>query len=85
VPYYGQRNKQRLPAYNRLDVSATLTPRKNKNRKIKGEWVFSLYNIYNRKNAASINFRRNDDTGVNEAVKTSIFGIVPAVTYNFKL
>ncbi len=85
VPYYGQRNKQRLPAYNRLDVSATLTPRKNKNRKIKGEWVFSLYNVYNRKNAASINFRRNDDTGVNEAVKTSIFGIVPAVTYNFKL
>ena len=85
VPYYGLRNKQRLPAYNRLDVSATLTPRKNKNRKIKGEWVFSLYNVYNRKNAASINFRRNDDTGVNEAVKTSIFGIVPAVTYNFKL
>ncbi|TDT45504.1 TonB-dependent receptor-like protein [Maribacter spongiicola] len=85
VPYYGLRNTQRLPAYNRLDLSATLTPRKNKNKKIKGEWVFSLYNVYNRRNAASINFRQNDDTGVNEAVRTSIFGIVPAVTYNFKL
>ena len=85
VPYYGLRNKQRLPAYNRLDVSATLTPHKNKDRKIKGEWVFSIYNLYNRRNAASINFRRNDDTGANEAVRTSIFGIVPAVTYNFKL
>lgn len=85
IPYYGLRNKQRLPTYNRLDVSATLTPKKNKNRKIKGEWVFSLYNVYNRRNAASINFRRNDDTGANEAVRTSIFGIVPAVTYNFKL
>lgn len=85
VPYFGLRNKQRLPAYNRLDISATLTPRKNQNRRIKGEWVFSIYNIYNRRNAASINFRRNDDTGVNEAVRTSIFGIVPAVTYNFKL
>ena len=85
VPYFGLRNKQRLPAYNRLDISATLMPRKNKNRRIKGEWVFSIYNIYNRRNAASINFRRNDDTGVNEAVRTSIFGIVPAVTYNFKL
>lgn len=85
VPYYGARNKERLPAYNRLDISATLTPKRNKNRKIKGEWVFSLYNVYNKKNAASINFRRNDDTGVNEAVRTSIFGIVPAVTYNFKL
>ena len=85
IPYYGLRNKQRLPDYNRLDISATLTPRKNKNRKIKGEWVFSIYNLYNRRNAASINFRRNDDTGANEAVRTSIFGIVPAVTYNFKL
>jgi hypothetical protein len=35
-------------------------------------------------NAASINFRENQDTGVNEAVRTSIFGIVPSVTYNFK-
>ena len=85
VPYYGLRNTQRLPAYNRLDLSATLTPRKNKNKKIKGEWVFSLYNVYNRRNAASISFRQNDDTGVNEAVRASIFGIVPAVTYNFKL
>lgn len=85
VPYYGLRNSQRLPAYNRLDLSATLKPKKNKNRKLKGEWVFSLYNVYNRRNAASINFRQNDDTGVNEAVRTSIFGIVPAVTYNFNL
>ncbi|WP_424000477.1 TonB-dependent receptor [Maribacter sp. IgM3_T14_3] len=85
VPYYGLRNTQRLPAYNRLDLSATLTPRKNKHRKIQGEWVFSLYNVYNRRNAASISFRQNDDTGANEAVRTSIFGIVPAVTYNFKL
>lgn len=85
VPYYGLRNSQRLPAYNRLDLSATLKPKKNKNRKLKGEWVFSLYNVYNRRNAASINFRQNDDTGVNEAVRTSIFGIVPAITYNFNL
>ncbi|WP_158973419.1 TonB-dependent receptor [Cellulophaga sp. L1A9] len=84
VPYYGQRNSERLPNYNRLDISATLTPTKNKNRKIQGEWVFSIYNVYNRKNAASINFSNNNETGVNEAVRTSIFGIVPAVTYNFK-
>ncbi len=84
VPYFGLRNEQRLPDYHRIDVSATLTPERNKTRKIQGEWVFSIYNLYNRRNAASINFRRNQDTGVNEAVRTSIFGIVPAVTYNFK-
>ncbi|GAB5472720.1 MAG: TonB-dependent receptor [Maribacter sp.] len=84
VPFYGLRNQERLPDYHRIDLSATMTPRKNKNRKVQGEWVFSIYNVYNRRNAASINFRRNQDTGINEAVRTSIFGVVPAVTYNFK-
>ncbi|WP_281234728.1 TonB-dependent receptor [Flavobacterium gelatinilyticum] len=84
VPSYGLRNKNRLPAYHHLDISATLTPSKNKGRNWKGEWVFSIYNLYNRSNAASINFRQNTDTGVNEAVQLSIFGIVPAVSYNFK-
>lgn len=84
IPYYGLRNIERLPDYHRIDLSATLTPKKNAKRKVQGEWVFSIYNVYNRRNAASINFRRNQDTGANEAVRTSIFGIVPAVTYNFK-
>ena len=84
IPYYGLRNAERLPDYHRLDISATLTPGKNNGRKWQTEWVFSIYNLYNRRNAASINFRRNQDTGVNEAVRTSIFGIVPSVSYNFK-
>ncbi len=84
VPSYGLRNENRLPAYHHLDVSATLTPTKTKKAKWSSEWVFSIYNLYNRQNAASINFRQNADSGYNEAVKTSIFGIVPAISYNFK-
>jgi hypothetical protein len=84
VPSYGLRNENRLPTYHHLDIAATLTPRKNNDRNWKAEWVFSIYNLYNRKNAASISFRENVDTGNNEAVRTSIFGIVPAVSYNFK-
>lgn len=84
VPYYGLRNKERLPDYHRLDISAILTPKRNKRKKIQSEWVFSIYNAYSRKNAASINFRENEDTGRNEAVRTAIFGMVPSVTYNFK-
>lgn len=84
VPSYGLRNENRLPAYHHLDISATLSPSKNSSRSTKSEWVFSIYNLYNRKNAAAINFRQNSDTGNNEAIKTSIFGIVPAVSYNFK-
>ena len=84
VPFFGLRNVERLPDFHRIDISATLTPKKNKGRKWQGEWVFSVYNVYNRMNAASINFRQNQDTGRNEAIRTSIFGIVPAITYNFK-
>ena len=86
VPIYddNRRNADRLPAYHRLDISATLTPEKNKNRKWQGEWVFGIYNLYGRQNAASINFTQNRETFKNEAVQTSIFGLVPSVTYNFK-
>lgn len=84
VPTYGERNSNNLPTYHRLDLSATYIPKKNSNRKWKGEWVFSVYNAYNRMNAASISFRQNNDTGFTEAAQLSIFGIIPSVTYNFK-
>ncbi|MBF6640981.1 TonB-dependent receptor [Flavobacterium sp. J49] len=84
VPIFSARNENNLPMYHRLDVSATLTPRKNKGRKWQAEWVFGIYNIYNRQNAASITFRQNQETGSNEALRLSIFGIVPSATYNIK-
>jgi hypothetical protein len=86
VPIYNDntRNADRLPAYHRLDISATLSPESNKNRKWQAEWVFGIYNLYGRQNAASINFRQNRETFRNEAIQTSIFGLVPSVTYNFK-
>ena len=83
IPNYGERNSSRLPHYHRLDINLTLKPKKN-NRKIESTWVFGIYNLYNRDNANSIIFRRNNETLKNEAVQISIFGIVPSVTYNFK-
>lgn len=84
VPNYGKRNAQRLPSFHHLDISATLTPKANKNRNWKGEWIFGIYNIYDRKNTASLTFAENEDTRINEATRLSIFGIIPSVTYNFK-
>lgn len=84
VPIYESRNSSRLNAYHRLDLSATLTPKNQSEKLWKGEWVFSIYNVYNKKNAASMSFRENSDTYKNEAVRLSIFGIIPSVTYNFK-
>lgn len=84
IPTFENRSSSRLQAFHHVDLSATLTPSKNQGRNWQGEWVFSIYNVYDRKNAASVSFRENTDVGRNEAVKLSIFGIIPAVTYNFK-
>ena len=84
IPSYGLRNEERLPVYHHLDLSATYTPKPDKKKGWQSEWVFSIYNLYNRSNAASISFRQDEITGVNEAVRLSIFGIVPGISYNFK-
>lgn len=84
IASYTDRNSQRLPAYNRLDISATYTPNKKPEKRWKGEWVFGIYNAYDRKNAAAISFGQNTETGINEATRTAIFGIVPSASYNFK-
>ncbi|MBZ4190593.1 TonB-dependent receptor [Niabella beijingensis] len=84
IANYGARNVNSLPAYHHLDLSATYTPKPDSKKRWKGEWVFSIYNVYNRSNAASIMFEQNRETGLNEAKRVSIFGIVPGVTYNFR-
>lgn len=84
VPNYADRNQNRLPAYHHLDIAATYIPKPDKKKGWQSEWVFSIYNLYGRKNAASIQFGANEDTGINEATRLSIFGIIPSVSYNFK-
>lgn len=80
------RNDARVTNYHRLDLSATLQAKHGLFKKGTANWVFSVYNAYNRRNAFSIYFRKNEDNPQNtEAVRLSIFGsFVPAVTYNFK-
>jgi outer membrane receptor protein involved in Fe transport len=85
---YSRINQYRLPSYHRLDVAAILTPKKNEGRKIKTEWVFSIYNAYSRMNPYFIYF---DQTGsaINgnlqvQAKQVSLFPIIPSVTFNFK-
>ncbi|MBR9846096.1 MAG: TonB-dependent receptor [Algicola sp.] len=84
IPSYTNRNEFRLPTYHRLDLSASYTPRPDKLKGFRGEWVFGIYNVYDRKNAASISFSQNRDTSRNEATRLAIFGVVPSVSYNFK-
>jgi hypothetical protein len=84
IPNFSDRNSNRLPAYHRLDISATYTPKLQKTNGWQSYWVFGIYNVYNRRNAASISFSQNNTTGTNEATRLAIFGIIPSVSYNFK-
>jgi len=85
LPIYSDRNSYRLPDYHRLDFSFTYKGKQKKERKWRGELNVSVYNVYNRKNTWVINFKpeENDPTKL-YAEKTYLFGIIPAITYNFK-
>ncbi|WP_206611026.1 TonB-dependent receptor [Mariniphaga sediminis] len=83
VPVYTKRNGYRMPDYHRLDVGATYTPKKK--RRFESSWNFSIYNAYGRRNAFSITFRENENNPAQtEAVRLSLFQMIPSVTYNFK-
>ena len=85
IPVYSERNAERLPDFHRLDVSLTLKSKKNENRRFKSETVFSIYNLYGRKNAFAINFKQDEiNPNATYAVKQSLFSLVPSVTWNFK-
>lgn len=85
---YSRINEYRLPSYHRLDFAAIMTPKKNLRRKWKSEWVFSVYNLYNRKNPYFVYF---DQTGSPyngtleiQAKQVSLFPVIPAITWNVK-
>lgn len=81
--YYKEKNGYRTPAYHRLDVAATLEGKPGK--KLQSSWSFGIYNLYNRQNAFSIDFKDDpDDATRTQVVRTTLFGIIPSVTWNFK-
>ncbi len=81
--YYSQRNGNREPSNNRLDLGATLEGKPHK--KYHSSWTFGIYNIYNHRNPYAITFRDSKtNPGTTEAVETSLFGRIPSVTWNFK-
>jgi hypothetical protein len=84
VPIYSDRNAYRMMDYHRLDLSATLYP-KPKERRFDWDLVFSVYNAYNRHNAWAINFVQDTENPYTTyAEMTYLFGIIPAITFNFR-
>jgi len=87
------RNGYRLPAYHRLDLSATWNRKpKHPEKRWRGQLVFSVYNVYNRHNPFTVYTRVQQDKDGNiigdgtqkEARLIYLFPIYPSVTWNFK-
>lgn len=85
IPTYTKRNGDRLPNYHRLDVGITLEDKKNTSRRFQSSWNLSVYNAYNRRNANIVRFESSDaNSAETRARQTSIFPIIPTITWNFE-
>ena len=86
VNEYGEVNTFRMPAYHRMDLSATRT-RKTARGNI-SSWNFSIYNVYNRANPYYIFFETTGDldnyTLDVQPEMVSIFPIVPSISWRFE-
>lgn len=84
VPIYLERNNARLPDYHRLDFTwrvHNITTKADK--RLKGDWIFTVYNLYGRKNAFNRYFDGN--AGALKTNQISIFNsAVISLTYSFK-
>jgi hypothetical protein len=93
IPIYLNRNNARLPTYHRLDFSWTIAYSKDPKRRFKGDWVFTVYNIYGRKNPFNIYYaQRNGGVDGNVFLSsplgayelTALRGTLVSLSYNFR-
>ncbi len=95
VPIYAERNNDRLPDYHRLDVALNWQLGRPEG-KFKHELIFSVYNLYNRKNPVALHFNKIEDESGSyvvpydfyknpqlESTQYYLYGIVPSISYHF--
>ena len=84
VPIYSSRNEFRIPDFHRLDVSYTVGQGYNRSRRIKTSWIFSIFNLYGRKNPYSVFFTQKPFS-FPTANRFSVLGsILPSVSFNIE-
>ena len=98
---YSDRNSFRMRDYHRMDLSATYSTSQTKTitdkvtgeiiekrKRIQSQWVFSIYNVYNRLNPYFYYFDNQGEAANGtfqvQAKQVSLFPILPAVTWNFQ-
>jgi hypothetical protein len=91
VLFFSHRNANRLPDYQRLDVSFTWENKKYKQiggkkikKKFESYWNFSIYNVYAYDNTFMLKFKYDEETETIDAYKVTLFKFVPSISYHFK-
>ncbi len=82
VDKYDKINSFRLPAYHRMDISATYIVKQT--NKFESSWNFSIYNVYNRANPYFIYFLPDIEKNEVKAYMVYLFPIVPSIQWNFR-
>jgi len=86
VSQYSSLNELRMPAYHRMDVSATWKLKKFKH--FEHNLNFAIFNVYNRQNPYFIYFENQGSLQQGnltiQAKQVSLFPILPSITWNFK-
>jgi hypothetical protein len=89
IIYFSDRNKYRLPDYHRLDLSISLDENLRKYQKGKGSWTFSIMNLYGRKNAYSVFYKKEERSPETNFKAYNLYKLYiigrpfPTLTYHF--
>lgn len=82
---YSKVNAFKFPDYNRLDLSIGY---KKTKKKFEYEWIFSIYNVYNKLNPFYIYYEVSGDIDklyLNISAKqVSLFPVLPSISFNFR-
>ena len=93
IPIFLSRNNSRLPVFHRLDFSWKIAYSKDPNKRFKGDWIFTVYNVYGRKNPFNIYYTQRDgvkdgniflDSPLGAYELSVIRGALVSISYNFK-
>lgn len=79
---FTERNGYKMPDYHRLDLNVIYNFPKNDHRRVKQQLVFSVYNVYNRKNAYSV-FASGDKENLSDIKghMMYLYQCVPSITW----
>jgi outer membrane receptor protein involved in Fe transport len=83
IPIYSGLNQVNLANSHRLDAGVKFKSKPT--RKYRWEWFVGVYNAYNRANPIGININRDDATGELRYEQPGLFGLIPFMSYGFKL